>query len=200
MGKSFLEIASRAVVAAAAAVACMGAQAADVTVGQSFWLTWDDQTGVVLPGGLTDATLAIGFDASVLQLTQVAAGDLFGAGATATVYAGPFAVPPLSGDFYAVSIAGGDGNGQKPSVLWTEFTVLAKPASGVTSLYLLDATDPDAAPGLPASYYQFAQGQQINLSVAAVPEPATVSSLLAGLALVGGLMARRRQMTRQDAA
>jgi len=200
MGESLMKVARCAAVAAAAVVACMGAHAADVVVGQSFWLTWEDQTGAASPSGLTDATLAIGFDASVLQLTQVAAGELFGANASAMVYAGPFPVAPLPGDFYAVAVSGGDGIGQKPYVLWTEFTVLSKPVSGVTSLYLLDATNPADAPSLPASYYQFAQGQQIDLSVGVVPEPATVSSMLAGLALVGGLMARRRRAAGRTAA
>lgn len=195
MGNLFLKVSHRGAVAAAAIVACMGAQAADVMVGQTFQLIWEDQTGAVSPTGLTDATLALGFDSNVLQLNQVFAGELFGAGASTSVYAGPFPVAPLPGDFYAVAISGGDGMGQKPYVLWTEFTVLSLPAGGVTSLYLLDATNPvDAAAGLPASYYQFAEGQQMNLSVGVVPEPATVTSMLAGLALVGGLMARRRRV------
>lgn len=200
MGESLMKMARRAAVAAAAVVACMGAHAADVVVGQSFTLSWLDQTNAPLPSGATDASFALAFDPTVFRLDGLALGGFFGAGAGMSGVTS-YADWPAQGQLgYTIYVMGGDGQSTDAALLHAGFTVLAQPAGGSTALYLYDLTDPAQAPSLPASYYQFAQGQQIDLSVGVVPEPATVSSMLAGLALVGGLMARRRRAAGRTAA
>ncbi len=194
MGISILKSARCAAVAAAAVLACVGAQAADVVVGQSFTLTWADQTGAMLPGGYTDASFALAFDPTVFTLDGVTVGGLFGAGANLAGGLTAYADWPWEGVVgYVGTVIGGDGQSSDAAILHIDLTVLAQPAGGSTKLYLFDLTDPTQAALLPPSYYQFAPGQVTTLNVGVVPEPATVASMLAGLALLAGVGARRRR-------
>lgn len=209
MGKKFLKAAQRAVVAAAAVVACMGAQAAGqapdylftmsapVAPGSTITLSWFD-AGVQPATGFDDTTLVLAFDASVFSVVDATAGAVFGPGAA-------FAMPqPVQVDVSGLLLAGvqyavtGNGSSQGAGdlgVFHVDLKVDAAVAPGtVSTVYFIN---PYESTPLGGTYYDFASQ---GVSVTAVPEPATVSSMLAGLALVGGLMARRRRVAGRASA
>lgn len=210
MGKTFLKAAQRAVVAAAAVVACMGAQAAGqapdylftmsapAVPGSTFTLSWFD-AGVEPATGFDEATVVVAFDSNVFSVVGATVGAVFGPGAAFTMPQ-PVEVQfdggvVMNGFQYAISGNGSTEGAGDLGVFHVDLQVNAAVAPGtVSAVYFIN---PDESTLFGGTYYDFtSQG----VAVTAVPEPATVASMLAGLALVGGLMARRRRVAGGAAA
>lgn len=201
MGMSIFKGVGRATVAAAAALACMSAQAAGqfadsrfsqspspVAEGQTVVVTWHD---LGVSTGFDESTVLVLFDTSVFTLIDASAGSVFGAAAALTA---PFAVDVAIGPGGSLLPAwqyGVSGNGAAGAAAGSDvFSVTLRLdhwAPGAdTAVYFLDPV----GPGMPSNYYSF---DATGVAVAAVPEPATVASMLAGLALLAGVGARRRR-------
>lgn len=188
-------------VAGLASLVCMGAQAASpaddpqyavtfpITVGNSFSLYMDASAGLVMPeGGFAGTDLFIGYDAATLTLSGVSVAGLFGpnAGLSAPVSSVIPGYEALTSAYYVVTRMSTDAAADT-GILQFDFKVIALPAGGVTQILLTGISDPITA--LP-DYYAF-NGSWVEVTV--VPEPATLALLLAGLGLVAGTAARRRQ-------
>ena len=189
-------------VAGLASLVCLGAQAAvpaddpqyavtfPITVGSSFSLFMDASAGLVMPAdGFIGTDLFMGYDATALTLTGVSVGGLFGPDASLSAPA-PSVIPgyeSLTSAYYVVTrtspAAAVDGG-----VFQFDFNVIAMPTAGITQILLTGIDDP-LITALP-DYYAF-NGSFVEVTV--VPEPATMALLWAGLGLVAGTAARRRQ-------
>lgn len=198
---SILKSAQRAAVAVAAVLACMGAQAAGsadqffftqdpspVVVGGTVVITWHD---IGVTNGFDESTVVLQFDPTVFSLVSAAAGSVFGAGA---ITSSPTAVDVDFGTGSLVpgwqySVSGGSGASGAASGM-DVFSVTLRldhwTPSASTAVYFIDPV----GPGMPANYYSF---ESAGVAVQAVPEPATVASMLAGLVLLAGVGARRRR-------
>lgn len=201
---------ARNAVAAAAFVACLGAHATTLVVGNSYYLAYD-----ISPpdDSFTDATLGTVFDTSVLSLVDVRVWSGAGVEASVSTYPQDFDFGPPTGTVsgFAFSVLGQaihpndatypstprfltDENSNSLTLL-LGVTVNAMPAAGTTTdVWVVDAT---TSTGLPSSYYQLSPPQLATFDVSPIPEPATVASMLAGLAMLGAVVgrARRRSLT-----
>lgn len=197
MGKA----AKQVVAAAAAAMACAATQAAgdptwfavDVTptAGASFWLSWMDDA-VPEGTGFTDTSVVVAYDASVLTLKMGIAGLAFGNAAVGQLdgyWDLELAGVPYANSLFSVSRTEAMAL-YTPDLLHLEFEVKPGTQGQLTNIYFFN---PVVAP-VPEGYYSFADtGTAIQV---AVPEPATVASMLAGLALLAGLGAARQRRQR----
>ena len=206
MGLLTKKLAQRAVVAMAAVLTCSGAWAAgawgDFSFAQSPYpaalndtveLSWYD--GGINGSGFDDATIVVAFDTTVFSFVGAAAGTAFGPTPglstpqdTTVDFGGGVQLPGL---LFAVT---GNGStvaaaGQDVFHLTLQLTRMATDAE--RSVYFVNPYGP-----VGGAYYDF---DSVGTAVAAVPEPATVASLLAGLALLAGCSARSRR-TRQPNA
>ncbi len=183
---------------ALAALLSGASHAADVTLGQSFSMMWMGDAGAVVPAqGYTDATIGVAFDDSVLRLDGVAAGSALGLNPALSVQSAAGGFDISGWGIYPGYITYVTQGGQQTNpllvgsdIFYANFTVLSVPAAGYTPVFLIDATAANAG-SLPDTYLRF--GAQASTLTVAVPEPATVASMLAGLALLGGVLRQRRR-------
>ncbi len=196
--------AKRVLLAMAAAMACASTQAAgdptwfgvDVapTAGGSFWLSWLDDA-VPEDTGFSDTSVVVAYDASVLTLTAAAAGQAFGVAALGQVdgyWDLEIAGVPYANSLFSLSRV--EGLAAYPTdLLHLQFDVKPGTQGQLTSIYFFNPE-----PGLVMNgYYSFVDtGTAIQV---AVPEPATVASMLAGLGLLAGLGVARKRRTPQAA-
>ena len=145
----------------------------------------------------------------MLTPTAFSAGSIFN-GATAV----PNNAPNLADQYswlalYGLSLApyiidGGDAQGAPTTqdVVMVTFSVNPLAPTGTTNVYFLpDQIAVQGGFGALPEYYAFAQpgGYGAGLSITAIPEPATLALMLAGLGLVAGAAARRRGAASLDA-
>lgn len=176
---------------------------ASPVAGGSVTLWWLDES---LPdGGLSSYTSGdvwVAYDASVLSLTAFAPGTIFN-GATATLNSAPNLAaqyPWLAA--YGLTLApyiidGGVAQGAATSqdVAMVSFSINPLAATGTTDVYFLpDQIAVQGGFGALPGYYAFGSnvGYGAALSITAIPEPASLALMLAGLGVVAGVAIRRR--------
>lgn len=163
-------------------------------VGQTFVLTMHDG-GIDAAVGVTDWTLLLGFDPSLLDLVGAAYGSAFGTADFQQLdvdVTGDSLADPGWAMFFVTRTAGAPSFGN--DVITLQFQVLGAPPAGSFDVgfypYLPGPLD-QLSPG----YYLFGPADQSGVlaSLSAVPEPASAALLIGGLALLGARRATRRR-------
>ena len=188
----------RAVVAAAACLACGWAQAVGVNVnftqdvaavaGQGFTLIWHDDD--IPPfAGFTDADIVVGYDAAVLTLDSGAAGAAFGTANTTRTDG--YSLPDLgvATASYFTIVQASPAATYGADVFSVHFTVAGNAPVGDTHVFFVAPVDGTGVAG----YYNFNTAYDVPVSVSVVPEPAALMMLLAGLGLLGAGAGRQRR-------
>jgi hypothetical protein len=188
-----------AIVLVLATLECAGGRAAtpgisidrSPSVGQSFTLTWTD-LDLLATSAFATTDIILAFDPTVLNRVDIAPGSIFGQARTYAYPNSPFVIAGFEAYRYDAFTILQDLPPKLPTtgdVLSVGFDVLSRPASGETLIFVLGI---DGLAGIPG-YYEVAPGFGVPLGIAAIPEPTTVASVLAGLALLCPLATRRRR-------
>lgn len=188
----------RALVAAAACLACGWAQAVGVNVnfsqdmaavaGQGFTLIWNDDD-IPPATGFTDTDILVDYDANVLTLDSGVGGSAFGIANTTHLDGYPPAYPGTTTQSWYTVVQSSPAAAYGSDVFSVHFTVAGNASAGDTHVFFTAIAGLTGVPG----YYDFNTAYDVPVSVSVVPEPAALMMLLAGLGLLGAGAARQRR-------
>lgn len=174
--------------------------------GESFTLWWlDESLPLDGPTAFTTGDVWVAYDASVLTLTDFSAGSIFN-GAAAMPNNGAdlpdqypwLAVYSLTLAPFVINDGFADGALSQQDVVMVTFVVNPLAPTGTTNVYFLpDQIAVQGGFGDLPEYYAFGStdGYGAGISITAIPEPASLALMLAGLGVVAGAAVRRQKAT-----